>query len=735
MIRIFRVLCFLLVIFPFALFAQPSLNKEKVTLEDIWVYYRYYPRQPSEFRWMKDDNYYSVLEEEQRTISRFSITDAKKVDEVLSLAGLDLGGLQPQEVQSYEFSADESQILLMADAESIYRHSSREVCFVVNRNSRKVQRVMDGQKISNATFSPDGTKLGFVFENNLYYMDAESGKTVQVTSDGLPNHIINGAADWVYEEEFAFAKAFTWSPDGNRIAFYRFDETEVPEFVMPVYGSLYPEQQKFKYPKAGEKNAVVSIHVYDLAERKTVMADMGSEKDQYIPRIKWTHSSDQLAVMRLNRLQNQVDVLLINADTGQSTVVLSETSDTYIEEATDGKWFFLKDSEDFLWLSEMDGYNHIYLYGRDGKVKKALTKGNYEVSQMLGVDEVNGLVYFLSKEVSPRETHLYSVRLDGKKKTRLTQAPGVHDPTFSSAFNYYVDNYSSVTQPGITELCNKEGNLIKTLEDNHNLQERVKGLAIKTPEFFSFKTEEGVELDGWMLKPRDFSPDKKYPVLMFVYGGPGDQQVLDAWGNADPFNYMWHQMLTQNGYIVACVDNRGTGGKGRDFRDVTYANMGKYETIDQIEAAKYFARQSYVDGERIGIWGWSYGGYMTSLCMTKGKGIFKAGIAVSPVTNWRFYDTIYTERYLKTPQLNPGGYDDNSPINFAGDLEGAYLLVHGTADDNVHVQNSMEWVDALVAANKQFEMFFYPNRNHGIYGGYTRYHLYRMMTEFIYKNL
>lgn len=732
MTRIFRIFCLSLFIYSSYLSAQPTLNKDRVTLEDIWLYYRYYPRQPSEFRWMNDDKFYSVLEDD-KAISRYAIADAQKVDEVLTLSGLDF--VDAKAVQSYEFSADEKQILLKTNVEPIYRHSSREICFVVNRNSRKVQPVMEEKPVSNPIFSPDGTKLGFVYENNLYYLDIESGRTVQITHDGVPNQIINGATDWVYEEEFAFEKGFAWSPDGNRLAFYRFDEGEVEEFVMPVYGTLYPYQYKFKYPKAGEKNAVVSIHVYDLLQQKTVMADIGPETDQYIARIKWTQSSDELAAMRLNRLQNQVDVLLIQVQTGQSAVILTEKSDTYIEEATDDKWYFLKDSEDFLWLSEIDGYNHIYRYGRDGKMKKALTSGKFEVSKMLGVDEPNNLVYFLSKEVSPLEDHLYSVHLDGKKKTKLTSEPGVHEPTFSSAFNYYVDTYSSVGKPGTTELCDNKGKVIKTLENNLALADRMKGLSIREPEFFSFKTEENVSLDGWMIKPKDFSPTNKYPVLMFVYGGPGDQQVLNAWGNGDPFNYMWHQMLAQSGYIVVCVDNRGTGGKGRAFRDISYANLGKYETIDQLEAAKYLASQSYVDADRIGIWGWSYGGYMTSLCMTKGNGLFKAGIAVAPVTNWRFYDTIYTERYLKTPQLNPEGYDENSPINFARDLQGAYLLIHGTADDNVHVQNSMEWVDALVAANKQFDMFFYPNRNHGIYGGYTRYHLYRMMTDFIFKNL
>jgi dipeptidyl-peptidase-4 len=710
---------------------QTASGQEQIALEDIWLYYRYYPKSPSEFRWMNDDQYYSILEG-GTAISRYSIENEQKVDEILDLRQLDLEGAT---VQSYDFSADEQKILLKTEIEPIYRHSTREKCFIVDRASKKMTPVNEGQKISNPTFSPDGSKMAYVFENNLYYLDASSGKTVQITFDGKKNQIINGATDWVHEEEFAFEKAFAWSPDGKKIAFYRFDESEVREFSMDLYGSLYPEQYRFKYPKAGEKNAVVSLHAFDLGSSKTTMADIGPEKDQYIARIKWTQSSDEFAAMRLNRLQNQVDVLLINANSGKSTVILTEKSDTYIKEATDDKWFFLKESEDFLWTSEMSGYNHIYRYGRDGELKKVITEGNFEVSGIVGVDEANNRIYYMSKEDSPKEEHLYTVSLKGTKKKKLTTTPGVHSITASSQFNYFVDTYSNIDQPPTTQLKNHKGEVIKVLEENETLAKRTASLTVSKPEFFSFKNSEGVTLDGWMIKPPDFDASKEYPLFMYVYGGPGDQKILNQWGLSRTFDYFWFQMLAQNGYIIACVDNRGTGGKGRDFRTVTYANLGKYETIDQIEAAKYLGGQSYVDADRIGIWGWSYGGYMSSLCMTKGKGIFKAGIAVAPVTNWRFYDTIYTERYLKTPQLNPQGYDENSPINFAANLQGAYLLVHGTADDNVHAQNSYEWVDALVKANKEFDMFFYPNKNHSIFGGYTRYHLYRKMTEFIYENL
>ncbi|WNJ19855.1 S9 family peptidase [Pontibacter sp. G13] len=719
---------------PAQLSTQSRSNAETITLEKIWMYGQYYPKGVGGFTWMADDRFYSVLEPEVG-IASYSVEKAKKVDQILDFSKLDLGGLQPEQVESYRFSADEQKVLLMAEVTSIYRHSSEEFCFVADRQTGKVTPIHAGKKITNATFSPDGSQVGFVFENNVYFTDLASGKEVQVTFDGAHNQIINGLTDWVYEEEFAFVDAFKWSPDGNRIAYYRFDESAVEQFSMSIYGSLYPAMETFKYPKAGEENSKVSIHIYDVDTKKTVQADLGKETDQYIPRIKWTASNDKLAVMRMNRLQNHLEVLLVEAETGASFEFLVEDSETYINEVSDDKWHFMETLGGFLWMSEMDGYNHIYRYDSEGNFMTQITKGDFEVTSLLGVDEENELVYYTSKEESPLENHLYVVNLKGKKKKRLTEEAGSHRITASSDFTYFVDRYSTNTSVPVTVLKNAKGKTIKTLEDNTDLQTRVAKLDISEPEFITAPAADGTELNGYMIKPSDFDPNKQYPVLMFVYGGPGSQQVNNSWGHGNSFNYMWFQMLAQQGYIVACVDNRGTGGRGRDFRASTYADLGNLETLDQVSAAQHFGTLPYVDRNRIGIWGWSYGGYMTSLCMTKGNGTFKAGIAVAPVTNWRFYDTIYTERYLKTPQLNERGYDGNSPINFAKDLKGSYLLVHGTADDNVHVQNSLEMTTALVNANKQFDMFMYPNRNHGIYGGYTRLHLYKKMTDFLLENL
>jgi dipeptidyl-peptidase-4 len=715
--------------------AQPAATKsETISLEDIWLRYAYFPEFPNEFRWMNDDRYYSVLEPEgdNQVIARYSVEDDSKDRLILSLADVDFGedGNTP-EIKSYAFSADETRILLISNRTSIYRHSSKETCHVWDSEAKKLSSIHNGEQISNAAFSPDGKRLAFVYKNNLYMHDLATGKETAITSDGKTNEVINGATDWVYEEEFSFAPAFFWSPDSRRIAFYKFNESRVKQFTMPIYGSLYPELYEFKYPKAGEENAIVNIFMYDTETAKTVQAETGSETDQYIPRITWAHNPIELGIMRMNRLQNKLDVLLADPETGKTRTLLTEKTDTYIE-VTDDKWQFLNSTGELIWMSEETGYNHVYRYDRQGKLVNAVTHGSFDVSGIVSIDEENELLYYMSTEVSPLERHLYSVQLDGKKKKQLTDEPGKHEVEFSTANSYFVDSYSTATHPGKTVLSNSKGKPVRQLIDNENLAKKLDKLAMKAPEFFSFRTAHDVELNGWMIKPPDFDENKEYPVLMYVYGGPGSQTVSNEWGY---FNYMWYQMLAQQGYIIVSVDNRGTGGRGRDFRAVTYADLGKYETIDQIDAARYLGELDYVDEDRIGIWGWSYGGYMTSLCLTKGEGVFKMGIAVAPVTNWRFYDTIYTERYLKRPQENAAGYDDNSPINFADKLQGSYLVVHGGADDNVHLQNTMEWVNALVRANKQFDMFIYPNKNHSIAGGVTRYHLYKKMTDFIQENL
>lgn len=715
-------------------FAQYNPTDDQISLEELWLSGLYFPDYPNSFRWMQDDQYYSELDA-GKGIVRYNIEDEDESEMIVDFSDFDLKGISADAIGEYEFGTDENFLVLQADFESIYRHSSVSSVLAVDRAAKKVILLAEGQKVSHPTFSPDGKKLAYVFENNLYVMDFQTGQTSQVTTDGAKNAIINGMADWVYEEEFSYSKAFWWSPDGAHLAFVRFDESAVPEFTMSMFGDLYPENRTFKYPKAGEKNSDISVHIYQTSTGDTKQADIGPDKDVYVPRLQWI-SDAELGIMRLNRLQNEVTILGVNPSDGSSRTILQETSDVYIEIADlhwdFEKWHFLKESTDFLWISEESGFYHIYRYTREGELVKDLTPWDFEVTNIVSMDEAGDKIYFQSTEEGSTERQLYSMNFKGKKKKRITMEPGVHSISFSSNGSYFVDSYSNATDPGRTVLKNADGQSIRELVSNDRLRETMDGLDISDIELMTITTEDDVELNSYIIRPSDFDEGKEYPVLMFCYGGPGNQEVLNNWQG---INYLWFQMLAQKGYIVFCVDNRGSGGKGREFRTATYPNLGHLETIDQVAAAKWLQGQSWVDGDRIGIWGWSYGGYLTSLCMTKGEGLFKMGIAVAPVTNWRFYDTIYTERYLKTPQLNPEGYDENSPINFAKDLEGAFLLVHGTGDDNVHFQNSMEMVTALVNANKQFDSFFYPNRNHGIYGGYTRYHLFTKMTKFVLDNL
>jgi len=632
---------------------------------------------------------------------------------------------------SADFSNDERKVMLSKDEEKIYRHSVKANYYVFDINSKKITPVSNAGKQLFATFSPDAGKIAFVRENNLFIKDLTTGAEHKITEDGRNNSIINGRADWVYEEEFSFAKAFFWSPDGKKIAFYRFDETEVPEYSMTVFDSLYPSQYTYKYPKAGEKNSRVSIHIYNTVTNTTQTVTIGTEQNQYIPRIKWTASPDVLCVLRMNRHQNKLEYLLANAGNSSSKIILTEEDKRYIDVENE-RLTFLKNGREFINISERDGYNHIYLYDLNGKIIKQVTKGNWEVTEVYGIDEVNNTIYYQSTEQSPLNRDVYSITLSEGKKNRISTTSGTNDATFSNDFSYYILSNSTINTPPVITLNAKGGKMVRKLEENIHVKQAIKTYSIAPAEFFSFKTSENVELNGYMVKPPNFNPAKKHPILMYVYGGPGYQEVADSWGG---FRQMWFQMLAQKGYIIACIDNRGTGFRGAEFKKMTYKQLGKYETADQIEAAKWLARQSYVDSSRIGIWGWSFGGYISSLCITKGADVFKAAIAVAPVTTWRFYDTIYTERYLQTPQENPEGYDDNSPINFANLLKGKFLLIHGTADDNVHFQNSMMFSEALIQANKQFEQAYYPNKDHSIYGGNTRIHLYTKMTDFILNNL
>ncbi|WP_266203750.1 S9 family peptidase [Pontibacter kalidii] len=719
----------------FAFVAQAQQKKD-ITLEDIYQNGTFRAKSVYGVNWMNDGRYYSsqVADEKNKVydIVKYDVTTGQPVSTIIEGENLvPQGSNQPIQYDGYTFSSDEQKVLFSTETEQIYRRSSKAEFYIYDIASKKLTKLSDGGKQMYATFSPDAKRVAFARENNMFVTDLSNMQETQITTDGKFNSIIHGYADWVYEEEFSFAQGFHWSPDGKKIAFYTFDETNVPEFNMQMWGELYPQDNKFKYPKAGEANSKVTVSVYDVNNGKTVKMDTGKEDDIYIPRIKWTNDANLLSIQKMNRLQNTLEILHANATTGKADVVLKETDKAYIDVTDD--LTYLKDGKHFIHSSEVEGFNHLYLYRMNGKLVRQITNGNWEVSQFVGYDEKNDRLYYMSTEVSPLERHLYSISSKGKSKKRLTDKAGTHRVNMSNDFTYYLDYYSAANQvPTVSLHTAKDGKLIKVLEDNATLKNKLAQYDIAKQEFFQMKTADGTQLNGWMIKPNDFDPNKKYPVLMFVYGGPGSQTVTNSWGGT---NYLWYQVLADKGMIVVSVDNRGTGARGAEFKKSTYANLGKYEIEDQIEAAKWLGNQSYVDKNRIGIWGHSFGGYMTLLGLTKGDGVFRAGISVAPVTSWRFYDTIYTERFLKTPQENAAGYDDNSPLHFADQLQGDLLLIHGTGDDNVHFQNAVAMQDALISANKQFESFYYPNRNHGVGGGVTSIHRFKMMTNFLERKL
>ncbi|OGX87980.1 S9 family peptidase [Hymenobacter glacialis] len=716
--------------------AAQAQQKLPLTLEDIWAKPTFRSASVPGFNWMKDGRYYSALE--GGSLVQHQVTTGKALQTLVAAADLQPAGANaPLDVDGYTFNSDEQKILFTTETEPIYRRSAKSRYYVFDRASKKLTPLSAGGKQGYATFSPDGQRVAFTRDNNVYVTDLATMKETAVTTNGVKNNLINGSADWVYEEEFGFAQGFFWSPDSKQLAYYTFDESQVPEYDMQEWVGLYPKENRFKYPKAGEKNSVVSVSTYDMASGRTTKMDVGPEPDQYIPRVMWTTAPNLLSIQRLNRLQNKLEILHADANTGKTKVVLTDTNAAYVEINDDLN--YLAGGKQFVFTSEKDGYQHLYLHDMNGKQVRQLTKGNWEISQINGFDPKTGFVYFTSTEGSALQRHLYRVNLKGGGKQRISEVgSGIDVVNMSPDTKYFLNVHSSAGVPAVTSLREgATGKLVKTLEDNARLKQILAQYDLGKLEFMTIKTSEGVDLNAYMIKPANFDPAKKYPVLMHVYGGPSfgsssSQTVLDNYGGG---NYLWHQMLAQQGYLVVSVENRGTSGRGSAFRKATYANLGKLETIDQAEGAKYLATLPFVDKSRIGIWGWSYGGYMSSLAMTKNADLFKMGIAVAPVTNWRYYDTVYTERYLKTPQENPAGYDENSPVQFAQNLKGKFLLVHGTGDDNVHFQNSIAFVDALIKANKDYQTLYYPNRNHGISGGNTRLHLYRQMTNFVKQNL
>ena len=679
---------------------------------------------------MKNTNQYTVLNFDRSTrsmqIDLYDFATLKKVNTIIDTKNF---SVLANGIDSFVFSKDEKQLLLANTTNQIYRHSFTANYFLYDLQTKKLTSILE--QVQEPTFSPDGLKISFVKENNLYVYDIASQKTTQVTTDGKKNSIINGVTDWVYEEEFAYVRAFDWSADSKKIAYIRFDESQVPDFSMSIFQKeLYPKIETFKYPKAGEKNSEVALFIYDVTAGSSKKVNLGNYKDFYIARMKWTKDANVLSAQLLNRHQDNLDLLFIDGTSATSKVVLNEKDSDYVD-VTDNLTFLNDNS--FIWTSEKDGFNHIYLYDKTGKLKNQITKGNWEVTAYYGLDEKTKTVFYQSVENGSTIRDVYRIGLDGKNKMKLSEKEGTNTATFSPNFQYFIAAFSNVNTPTLYTLNSAlNGKVLQPIRNNNALAEKLKKYNLPTKEFFELTTEKGNKLNAWMIKPTDFDATKKYPVFMNQYSGPGSQQVANDWLDMNDY---WFMLLAQQGYITICVDGRGTGFKGAAFKKVTQKQLGKLEVEDQIDAAKVIGNYPYVDKTRIGIFGWSYGGFMSSNCILKGADVFKMAIAVAPVTNWRFYDTIYTERYLQTPQENASGYDDNSPINFVSKLKGNFLLIHGSADDNVHVQNSMQMIEALVQANKQFDWAIYPDKNHGIYGGKTRIQLYNKMTNFIKEKL
>jgi len=705
-----------------------TAQQKNITLEEIYdgtFRMQYLDRLHS----MNSGKEYAVLNTDRntgtKTLDVYSYKTGEKVNTLINSSEID--GLDY--FIGYTLSADESKALLSTKLRSIYRRSSLGVYYVYDLETKELVQVAE-EAIQEPTFSPDASKVAYGRDNNIYIKDLSSGSTTQVTTDGAKNKVINGITDWVYEEEFAFVRAFDWNANGDKIAYIRFDESEVPEFSMDVFGNeLYPSKDTFKYPKAGETNATVSLHIYDVASAETKAVDLSGFQNYYIPRLEWTPEANVLAVQTTNRKQNDINLLFVDGTSAEAKLILSDKDDAYVD-VTDNLTFL--EDNDFIWTSEKDGWNHIYLYDKDGKLKNQVTQGPWEVTSYYGYDPKSNRVFYQSSENGSINRGVYSIKVNGKGKEALATEAGTNSANFSTDFTYFINSFSDAETPYVFTLNDAEdGDVVRKIKDNQALKDQFDDYVISEKEFFTLPVN-GEELNAYMIKPKDFDPNKKYPVFMTQYSGPGSQSVANSWSAGNGY---WFQMLAQEGYIIVCVDPRGTGLNGRDFKKMTQKELGKYEVEDQIAAAQALGERDYVDADRIGIWGWSYGGFMASNCIFQGADTFKMAIAVAPVTSWRFYDSIYTERYMTTPQENASGYDNNSPLSHVDKLEGKFLLVHGSADDNVHVQNSMRLIEALVQANKQFDWAIYPDKNHGIYGGNTRLHLYTKMTNFIKENL
>lgn len=690
---------------------------QEITLDKIYSG-QYRGRGISGISSLSDGEHYAVIE--GNAIVKYSYVNTHKI-----------GNIVDGKYYNYEFSNDESKILLLIESLPIYRHSFLGKYQVKDLKSGREVLINGGKLVQEPRFSPDASKVAFVEGNNIFYQDLETGKITQITTDGEKNHILNGVSDWVYEEEFGHSRQYEWTKNSDAIVFVKSDETAVREVNLPIYqGNLYPEEMKFKYPKAGEENSKVSAFMYQLSNKKLSKIDLSAFKGYYIINVIPTQKYDEVVLITSERNQNAMDILKVNTKTGKTTKLFTEIDEKWID--TDKNIIEFLEDNSFIWASERDGYRHLYWYNENGKLKKQITKGNWEVVEYYGFNPKTKEVFIQTTQNGSINKVISKVNINTGKSLIISEKEGNNIANFSKNYRYFIETSSAVDKPYTYTLKDKDGILIKDLQNNKEQYKRLERDNFVAKEFFTIPNAVGDSMNAWIIKPKNFDKMKKYPVLMYQYSGPGSQSVENSWDNG---NALWFNMLAQKGYLVVCVDGRGTGFRGAKYKKATYKNLGKYEIEDQITAAKWLGNQPYVDANRIGIFGWSFGGYMTSLALTKGADTFKLGIAVAPVTNWRYYDSIYTERFMGTPQENPSGYHDNSPTNFAHLLKGKLYIIHGTADDNVHFQNAMEFSEALIQHKKQFDFMAYPDKNHGIYGGNTRQHLYELMTNYILKNL
>ncbi|MBK9631749.1 MAG: S9 family peptidase [Saprospiraceae bacterium] len=723
---------FLPLLFFIAAIAFTEAQKKQIELTDIYEQGQFRVASLGGFNFLKDGISYSKLKEGK--IIRLDLASGLE-KEIIFDAGRDAKQIPNFKVESYQFSSDENKILIQTNSERLYRYSSFEEAYVFDRGTKQLTRIFSPGKVMYPTISPSSENVAFVYNNDLYFQNLSDGKSQRISKDGQKNKIINGASDWVYEEEFTLTRSFEWSPDGKKLVYIRTDESEVKEFSLEYYrDAAYPEVYTFKYPKVGEKNSKLTVWTYDLKSKKNKKLPVSSDMEGtegYIPRIHWTKNSQQVCITWINREQNNVRLYLSDVK-GKQLVKLYEEKNKYYIDIHD-HLEFIDDQNQFLWQSEKDGQNAMYLMDGAGREIKRITPDGMELTNWYGRSADGQRVYFQVSTQRGLERQICSTKLDGSDFKQISSGDGTHDAQFSQGAKLMVHSHSKINTPPIHTIRDSDGKLIRALEENKSLNERLEQYQISQVEILTVPNRHNDVLNALMIKPLDFDPNKKYPVFMYLYGGPGSQQVMNKWNS---FRYYgWLQMIAQKGYIVCVVDNRGTGGRGEEFKKITQKQLGKFETEDQIDAARFLASKPYVDGKRIGIFGWSYGGYMSTLCLLKGNDVFKAAIAVAPVTNWKWYDSVYTERYMGTTESNPTGYLENSPVYFADRLKGNFLLVHGMADDNVHFQNSVEMVNAFIHHKKQFETYYYPNRNHGIGGDNATIHLFTKMTQFVYEKI